>query len=122
MAMEIPNDPVENQTRDLSVCCAAPQPTASPRILHLQGRGSVAGGGLAHTPTWTWANAPMMLWLQGTDAGFDVFNLFSSYHVTKTSIEERNEEILSTHYSTGNFRGNLFCTRFRTLAASICVL
>jgi len=106
--MENPNDPVSNQTRNLPACCSAPQPTAPARILHLQGRGSLAGCGHAHTPTWALANASMLLGLEGTEAGFDVFNVFLSYHITKNSAEERNEKILSTRYSAGNFRGTLF--------------
>jgi len=50
----------------------------------------------------------MLLGLEGTEAGFDVFNVFLSYHITKNSAEERNEKILSTRYSAGNFRGTLF--------------
>jgi len=50
----------------------------------------------------------MLLGLEGTEPGFDVSNLFLSYHITNTSTEERNEEILSTHYSNGNFRGTFF--------------
>jgi hypothetical protein len=112
MSVEIPNEPVENQTRDPPVCSATRQPTAPLRILHLQKRGSVAGGSHARTATLTWANVSTMLWLQGTDAGFNAFNPVSSYHITNTLIEERNDKIIKTHYSTGNFRGNLFFTNF----------
>jgi len=116
--MKNPNDPITNQTRDLPAC-AAHQPTAPARVLHLQGRGSSAGCSHAHTPTWAWAKTSMLLGLEGTETGFDVFNLFLSYNITKTSTEERNEKIRSTHYSTGNFRGTSFCTNFQTLTASL---
>ena len=102
-------------------CCAAPHPSAPARILQLKGRGSIGGCIRAHNAYLRVGERFHFFFMElvGTEAGFDVFYLFLTYHITKASTEERNEEILSTHYSAGNFRGTLCYTNFWTLTTSL---